>query len=380
MLKKWKWRGLSLMTLLVLGLASTIPLSVAKGPKPKPPPPPTVTYDMELLPAPLARAVGMNNFGDVVGEQFLYVAETGEVVDLTSLTGVPEEMINLNAVDINDFNLDSQRQIVGNYVDPNGLHAYVGTIEGLGSDLTFVAFTIFDGPADFPYLYPYAINNSGDVAGSMESDAPGVPGHAFVWTATGGTVDLVGGPDASIARDINDAGEVAGDMIVDGERHAFRYTQEGVVEDLGGLRKRPRSWGYGINSQGQIVGYCSGDYYYSRSFRFTVGEGLEDLGTLYKDRYSWSRGFAINSSSHVVGQSGESHDWTDPRQAGFLYTDETGMLDIATLISNPPEGWDPTSIYPVAVGDPVPGESFGDICGSVKVDDIEVPFLLRPSN
>jgi probable HAF family extracellular repeat protein len=386
MLNYWKWRGLSLMTLLVLGLVYASSLSVAKGPKPKPPPAPTVSYDMELLPAPLTRVVGMNNFGDVVGDQFLYTAETGQVVDLRSLSGLPDGWINLNAVDINDLNLELQRQIVGNYVDLDGLHAYRGIIEYVeGGGLAFTEFTIFDGTEDFPLVYPYAINNNGDVVGLMEDDppdpeVPDVPGHAFLWTEMGGTVDLVVGPDGSIARDINDAGEVAGDMTVSGERHAFRYTQAGGVEDLGGLRKRPRSWGNGINSQGQITGYCSGDYYYSRTFRFTVGEGMEDLGTLYKDRYSWSRGFAINSSGHVVGQSGESHDWTDPRQAGFLHTDETGMLDIATLVSNPPAGWDPMSIYPVAVGDPASGEDFGPIGGSVKINDINVPFLLRPAN
>jgi probable HAF family extracellular repeat protein len=90
---------------------------------------------------------------------------------------------------------------------------------------------------------------------------------------------------------------------------------------------------------------------------------------------SW--GTAINSSGHVVGwagkykgQAGGNHTW---EYQGFLYTDSLGLVDLSTLISNPPPGLDRQSIRPVSIND-YPSHVYGQILINSNVG----AFVLTP--
>jgi probable HAF family extracellular repeat protein len=97
-----------------------------------------------------------------------------------------------------------------------------------------------------------AINNKGQVTGHAATKTA-IPEllHAFLYTD--GTMLDIGtlGPGfSSFGRDINDAGQVAGDsaeLIADGVRHAFLFS-DGNLIDLGTLAVHDLSFGIAINS------------------------------------------------------------------------------------------------------------------------------------
>jgi probable HAF family extracellular repeat protein len=106
----------------------------------------------------------------------------------------------------------------------------------------------------------WAINANGDVVGwSMGPNGT----RAFVYTTLRRMVALPGLPDRprSLARDINDAGDVVGSANAGGTDlgHAVLWTG-GLVHDLGTLGAGAFSEAWGINNFGQIVGtsYTSG--------------------------------------------------------------------------------------------------------------------------
>ena len=67
-----------------------------------------------------------------------------------------------------------------------------------------------------------------------------------------------GGENHSVARDINDSGQVVGESQAATGTRAFRWTSGGGMQDLGDLPGgNDFSRGYGINTGGQIVGDSS---------------------------------------------------------------------------------------------------------------------------
>src|SRR5262249_11719288 len=117
---------------------------------------------------------------------------------------------------------------------------------------------------------PTAINLDGVVVGF--SDLPGDDGgaanfHAFLWTKTGGLVDLktLPGDFVSIAYAVNRKGQVVGQSIGAGGSRAFLY-QDGVMIDLN-EHTAPGSpylvYANDINELGEIAGgactTCTGE-------------------------------------------------------------------------------------------------------------------------
>ena len=125
----------------------------------------------------------------------------------------------------------------------------------------------------------WAINVNGDVVGwSMGPNGT----RAFVYTTAGGMIPLPGLPTRprTVARDINDAGQVVGSANAGGTDvgHAV-FWKDGVIQDLGTLGTGLYSEAWGINNLGQIVGtsYTAGGNLGVHGFLYTPGEGLRDL-------------------------------------------------------------------------------------------------------
>ena len=155
-----------------------------------------------------------------------------------------------------------------------------------------------------------AINDRGQVVG--ESTISTGENHAFIWeNGLMRDLGLSPGDLFAAASDINNRGQVVGAGAADFSPHALLW-ENGRVIDLGGTF----SQAFAINNRGQIVGVTSG------------GAALWQNGVLQiLDTLSGgSEAFDINDNAVIVGYSttatGESHAvmWTDG-----------GIVDLGTL-------------------------------------------------
>lgn len=197
-----------------------------------------------------------------------------QMIDLGTLGGIQSV-----AADINNKN-----QIVGSsQVESEDWHAVLwqnGTI----TDLT----PGYPGQA-------LAINQKGQIVGYSELTGDR---HAALWYK-GISKDLgtLGGY-SSIARDINDHGQVVGQSVTEGnEWHAFLW-MDGQMIDLGTLGGT-FSYALSINNRGEIVGYSTNAQGKSRPFLWKNG-AMVDLGTLGGE---FGTAQSINSSGRIVGGS-----------------------------------------------------------------------------
>jgi probable HAF family extracellular repeat protein len=104
-----------------------------------------------------------------------------------------------------------------------------------------------------------AINDAGIIAGGTDVAAEGGPeAHATLWLRSGEPVDLgtLLGSSASTARDVNNRGQVVGQVVWNSHSHAFLW-ERGRTIDIGALPGDDESGAVGINDSGQVVGVSS---------------------------------------------------------------------------------------------------------------------------
>ena len=188
---------------------------------------------------------------------------------------------------------------------------------------------------------PAAINDSGQVVGSSRMIVGSSLTHAFLWTPTGGMVDLgvLDDDDFSEAVDVNEQGQVAGTSGSASCRGAFRncdraflWTATGGMVDLGTLAGNG-SQAVAVNDHGQVVGasrvtppcmdspqHCPDSF--SHAFSWTATGGMVDLGSLGQQT-SYAR--AVNNSGQVVGDIGPLF-FPGPPVHAFSWTPAGGMV------------------------------------------------------
>jgi probable HAF family extracellular repeat protein len=165
----------------------------------------------------------------------------------------------------------------------------------------------------------WAINARGDVVG-WSSGAAGT--RAFVFTEAAGLKPLPGLPDRprSVARDINDTGDVVGSANAGGVDlgHAVLWTA-GTAQDLGTLGTGGYSEAWGINNLGQVVGYSytDGGSFPTHAFLYTPEAGLEDLTPESDTGYATD----INDLGQVTGYKTALGGYHAFRWQGGTFTD-----------------------------------------------------------
>lgn len=157
------------------------------------------------------------------------------------------------------------------------------------------------------YSQPTAINNRGDVVGHSGIGRR----HAFLWTAEHGMRDLnpTMAGSQSEAHDVNEARQVVGwfqarDGNLAGPFRAVLWTETGDMIELGTLGES--SIARAINNAGQVLGtsFVSGEQHW---FLWTASTGMVDLTA----RYGVTGATDLNDAGQIVGgQNFRDYVWT----------------------------------------------------------------------
>lgn len=164
------------------------------------------------------------------------------------------------------------------------------------------------GDLGFGFAYANSINENNDITGHVYP-GPGLPYHAFVWTAEDGFDDIGGYTfDGSQGEGINDARQVAGSTFTnlnDPTAHqASRWNQpENSFQYLPPLLAGQPSSAYDINTDGWAVGMsydAAGDFRPTRwspwgSANRLFGDNQIEPGSYLAEAY------AINDSGQIAG-------------------------------------------------------------------------------
>jgi probable HAF family extracellular repeat protein len=214
------------------------------------------------------------------GGQPVYAQSLGQPtrVDLGSLGGTMTEPLALN----------DNGEVAGTAATPTSAnHAFVwydSAIHDLGTlgGTTAVA---------------YGMNNARQVVG-YSFDSSGSP-RAFLWQDGQMTnIGAVVGGTESYAYDINESGQIVGNVRIANVYYVFLY-QNGVSSIVG------PGWAYSINDAGQIVGLVDD--------HITNHAALWQNGTVtylpVLPGYNISRALHINNNGTVVGFSGTSYGY-----------------------------------------------------------------------
>lgn len=249
--------------------------------------------DLGTLGGPNSSANAINEAGQVTGSSTTHDPGTlhaflylrGRMIDIDGRPGKFSTGIGINA----------KGHVVGQFLNrKNQLHAYRYAGRGL-EDL---------GTLGGDVSFAWDINDAGVIVGESVIDDPASepfePFHPFVYRK-GLMRDLgvLQAGRANAAQEINNAGQIAGYSEVDGAFHVF-FHENGMMTDLGFFGGRQLSVN-DMNERGMFVGTAQavGD---SVSFVYAGGQ-LHNLDTLIVSPGGWhvTNASGINDRGQIVG-------------------------------------------------------------------------------
>ncbi|MDO5895523.1 autotransporter domain-containing protein [Agrobacterium sp. Azo12] len=186
-------------------------------------------------------------------------------------------------------------------------------------------------------LTSFAFGVSADGSAVVGYQVVGGYAGAFLWTTDhGGTVTELGTLKAdnsgnSAAVGISSNGLfVVGDAENDDDNlnHAFRWTTEGGMQDLGVLQTGYSSAAKAVNTDGSVVVGLANTSDGYRAFRWTQGGTMESLDTLAGGSFSKANALSKDGSI-IVGESA-----TDDQNRGFVWTEQTQMITVEEWLRN----------------------------------------------
>ena len=149
--------------------------------------------------------------------------------------------------------------------------------------------------------YAFGINDSGEVVGYSYL-ADNVTRHAFIWTVTGGMVDLgtLPGGAWSQGEKINASGEISGEGGRRQRRQVpfFWSPSTGFVTAPGPFEDGSGAYGFGINDAGVVTGqaYLRHDILYG--ILWSAAGKIRFIPGLI---YNFVVGYDINNRNHIAG-------------------------------------------------------------------------------
>lgn len=177
-----------------------------------------------------------------------------------------------------------------------------------------------------------AINDAGLIAGS--SAAAGNDRHAFIWTRTGGLVDIdtLDSADA-LPIDVGARGEVAGNRLPTLGSPGYRpflWTRATGMVDLGTAGGNA-AFVLSMTPHLQMAGLINFADDTQRAMTWSPATGMRNLGTLGG---MFSRAYDINARGQAVG-------YAENRAGGdraFVWTAKTGLQNLNNYLRNAPPG------------------------------------------
>ena len=166
--------------------------------------------------------------------------------------------------------------------------------------------------------------------------------HAQVYAAGLNRMQDLGGlTSSSMGSDANavsaDGSVVVGqvDYGSGGKYHAFRWTSDGGMQDLGDLTANGTGWSvaYSASADGSaVVGHASYAAYGLHAFRWTIDGGMQDLGDLTASGTGSSAARAVSADGRVV--AGQADYVLYGKYHAFRWTSEGGMQDLGDLTAS----------------------------------------------
>lgn len=223
-------------------------------------------------------------------------------------------------------------QIVGSQYQPSSgeTHAILRNLDG-----SLVHLSMFSGGV---WAEAWDINDSGQAVG-WAKDSAGI-NHAVLWNPDGSMTDIgwLSGGSFGSATAINNAGQVTGSSRVGAYDRAFLWSASGGFVDLSALGSGVLSgiWAYGwsINAQGYVTGYGSvrkGAVDISHAILWKPDGTVQDLGASISNA---SFGRAVNNSVQVAVNVSLANDflWTSTGVTTLTGFDVYGMNNRGEIV------------------------------------------------
>jgi probable HAF family extracellular repeat protein len=180
------------------------------------------------------------------------------------------------------------------------------------------------------YTEGLAINDNGDIAGYAQM--PSGDFQAFRYTDAGGLEDLGGSALAlySQAFGINNAGDVVGLFVDFIAEHGFIAPAGSAMQDLLFSSTPPMRLVTSITDDGRLAGAVYTPEGGNHAFRTLLSGELQDLGSVGFNSRAWR----MNAAGQVTGDHAPVTYPTSGRFTAFRYSDTEGLVDLGTFGGN----------------------------------------------
>lgn len=177
----------------------------------------------------------------------------------------------------------------------------------------------------------YDINDHGQVVGVFQTESGA--NRAFLWHQSNGVLNLgvLEGYGHSIARAINDAGQITGDCgttFYSAAPQAFIYDTIHGMRAVSGLGREPSAWA--INNSGVIAGEFTTDEGEYHAFTWSESEGMRDI---VNDMFGTGQSsvLGINDSNQCALYRHIVHSGNLAFRTAFIWDSSNGALPLGDL-------------------------------------------------